>query len=235
MSQINAVMDHQDISCASLSGDCPAGMARLLTLKKESGNVTSVCSGFMVSEDILVTNHHCIRSQIACENTYIAIYNGHTYEKTKCKNIVKDLTDFPNANDPRKFLDVAIIKLEDRYYGKVFKLSTKKPKPYDVITAWVIDHTGLDLEAENLLESRVTEFKCKAAPNTENEAMRFENCPVLSGNSGSPALNSEGEVVGVFWAATGTRINSSVKLDERRDQPIRAMATPSIYFKNFIK
>src|SRR5690606_6243738 len=157
--QIQNVMDNQHFECASVDGGpCPSGITRLLILNKDDADNSSVCSGFMVSEDTMITNQHCISSMTDCNNTYVAIYNGSSYEKNKCKSIVKILNDYSDPKDPRKKLDVAVVKLAAKYAGPTFQAATSAPLNYDTITAWVVDHTGLDKKEANLYEARITEL-----------------------------------------------------------------------------
>lgn len=233
--QIQNVMDNQRMECASIDGSgCPSGVARLLILNKEDADNSSVCSGFMVNEDTLVTNQHCISSITDCNNTYVAIYNGSSYEKNKCKSIVKLLNDYSDPKDPRKKLDVAVVKLAEKYAGQTFQASISRPLTYDSITAWVVDHTGLDKKEPNLYESRITELKCYVSSDRVTASLLLEKCPAIDGNSGSPILNSSDDLVGVIWGGTAGEIDSSLNLDKRRELYNQAAATELRYFIEYI-
>jgi V8-like Glu-specific endopeptidase len=233
--EIQTIMNLQNMDCASLDGKpCPIGVARLLIVNPENNTRSSVCSGFLVNEDTLVTNEHCISSQAVCDNTYVAIYNGHSHEQTKCLSVVKILNDYDDAEDPRKKLDVAIVKLADKFHGQTFKLATTKPKLNEVVTAWVIDHTGLDQEIENKLESRVTQLNCTVSENALSASLWLNNCPTISGNSGSPVVNSKGEVIGIVWGGNRQNDYSLEDLDVRRASEDSATVTEVVYFRDFI-
>ncbi len=233
--EISAIMNNQYFDCSPLEGtDCPQAMARLLILDKSDANKSSVCTGFLVGEDTLITNHHCIKNQTGCENAHVAVYNGYSYEKNWCDRIIKTLYDYSDPSDPRKKLDVTIIKLRNKFYGKTFKLAKAKPKIYDSLTVWVVDHTGLDRNEPNFVESRLTEFKCNLTQDGETQSMLLDKCPVIAGNSGSPVLNSAGEVVGIIWGGTLDDDTETRSLWSRRLLFTKAVATDVLYFKDYI-
>lgn len=231
--QIAYVMDNQYMECASVDGKpCPEGISRLLTLNKQQAEKSSFCSGFMVGKNTLVTNNHCLDSAEDCKNTYIAIYNGYSYEQTKCKKIISTKQDY-KAKDPRRAVDYTVIETEDEFEGKTFTLSADKALAGDEVTAWVIDHTGLDLQKPNVFESRITEFNCKAQSQSWHASLLLSKCPVVEGNSGSPALNSAGEVIGVIWGATA-KFNTAYDLEARRLVSEDAAVTEMTHFAPYI-
>ncbi len=233
--QIQHVMGNQIFDCASMDGGaCPSGIARLMIINKEDADDSSVCSGFMVDEETLITNQHCISSTIDCNNTYVAIYNGASYEQNKCKSVVKIMNDYSDPNDPRKKLDVTVVKLEGKYFGRTFKAAAEKPLIHDGVTAWVIDHTGLDKKEPNLYESRVTELRCLVSAERTTQSLLLDNCPVIDGNSGSPLLDSRGDVAGIIWGGTAAEVNSSLDLEKRRELSKKAAATEVIYFAGYM-
>ncbi len=237
--QIQYVMDNQFIDCASIDGRaCPNGMVRLLILNKENAEKSGVCSGFMVGPTTMVTNHHCIKSQKVCDNTYLVIHQDRTYTKNRCKTLHYTNQDTSNENDVRKKIDVSIVEVETPYDGEVFSPAPAKAVLGDQLTAWVVDQTGLDRKDKkevNLHEFRITEFKCQVGDSKGFGSTVLINCPIIPGNSGSPVLNADGKVAGMIWGTEGQEFKPYLELSKRRALKHRALMTELEHFKEHMK
>ncbi len=234
--QIQEVLENQQFECASINNTgCPKGMARLLTINRTDPNNSSVCSGFMVATNLLVTNHHCVANQTECENTYVVIYSGTTPFITRCRSIISSEQDYADPNDDRRAIDYSVLQTDGDWNGKTFELSAQRGMIGDGVRVWVIDHTGLDDPFNpNLLESRVTEFRCHVQDQSIKASLMLRDCPVISGNSGSPAFNLAGRVIGVVWGATASQLNANTPLDFRRGLEEFAAVTEMIHFQAYV-
>lgn len=224
--EIPEVMNHQRFECASISGGCPSGIARLLIVNQVEPEFSSVCSGFMMGPDKLVTNNHCVSTQEQCKTTFIAVYNGGSYLKTRCRSIITTATDGPDPNDPNRKRDFTILQIADTFPGSFFQPSTVPAKAGDLLDAWVVDHTGLDKFPSNLMDSRITQFECRVMDQHERASLMMIKCPIIGGNSGSPVLNNAGNVAGVLWGGTASTFDTSLDLDIRRQLDEVGLATP---------
>lgn len=227
---IGHVLNNQKFDCASLGGPCPIGISRLFIVNTENPNHSSVCSGFMIGANRLVTNHHCVSTALQCKTTFIAIYTGDGYQKSRCRRIIRSEEDVSDPNDTTRKIDYTLMETEGQYAGSTFPLASQLALPGDILDVWVVDHTGLDESPSNLLEARITEFHCEVDDQNTYQSLMAIKCPIISGNSGSPALNQNGEVVAVAWGGTANDIDSSYPLELRRKLNDVTLFTEVNYF-----
>ena len=65
--------------------------------------------------------------------------------------------------------------------------------------------------------------------------MQLMNCPVIQGNSGSPLVNSYGEIVGVVWGSTvDEEVDANFPLENRRNLNELAMVTELRHFRSYL-
>lgn len=215
----------QNFECASLDGGaCPSGIARIFIHNPKDPDDSSVCTGFLNGNNKIVTNNHCVATLDDCSNTYISIYNGTSHENVRCKKIIQTKVD-PGALS-LKGVDFTVMEIDKKVTTKTFALSPSSPYAGDLLTAWVIDHKTLN-------DSRITELECQYQ--TLGKSMQLSNCPVIQGNSGSPLVNSYGEVVGLIWGSTvDEEVNASFPLESRRNLNELAMVTELRHFRSYL-
>jgi hypothetical protein len=224
--QMIAILKDQTFECESINGGvCPEGVARVFVVDENNPTQTGLCSGFLASSNRLVTNQHCISDANDCNRTHIAIYGGGSYEVAQCKTLLAVENDSEELYN--KATDYAVIEL-DRHIFSVQPLRSARPRPSlsEELSAWVIDHL-------NLYTARITELKCKLKK--FGPSIELSTCAAISGNSGSPVLNSNGEFVGVLWGSnTEDYINEETPLDERRLLEVESYVTDLKYFRKFL-
>jgi V8-like Glu-specific endopeptidase len=236
IAEINKIMNNQKFTCASIGGkSCPSGIAKMAIVDRNDKENSQLCTGFMVDEETLVTNNHCLSTKKECKDTYIAIYDGNSYLNTKCKSIVKTFQDDSPLEDDDHASDYTILKVENKFLSRTFYPANRDARTGDDVTVWAVDHLSVT-------DARIIELDCIYYPNSINEKyMRLRNCPVISGNSGAPVLNTQGQVVGLFWgsfdipAADGYLLDEQTPIEMRRaTDGAEAFATPLSYFRNYL-
>ena len=223
--QIDNLLENQSFECASLEGGrCPGGVARVFILDPLTPSSSGLCTGFLTTTNRLLTNHHCLSTQDECENTYISVYNGDTFETAKCKNIIIARDDGKPLET--KAEDFTVIELDHHIRSSDVFIPARSMTPVGAsLSAWVIDHL-------DLFRGRITQLSCFL--NNRTPSMELSNCPAIAGNSGSPIVNSRGEVTGVLWGSTtGDNINEATSLARRRSLADFAYATELKYFRTY--
>lgn len=223
---LTSLLKDQKIECASLDNkECPKGLARIFIYNPTDENDSSTCSGFLNSGDRVVTNNHCVATAEECKNTYITIYNGHTYESVRCRKILTTKVDVGPLKN--KSNDYSVLEIDRRLEINALPISQTDPQLGENLSAWVIDHLSLN-------SARVTELNCTYTKKAYS--LQLSYCPVIQGNSGSPLLNSYGEVAGLIWGSTvGDEIDGNYPLIERRELSDFAFATEIKQFRNYLK
>lgn len=220
-----AALAVQNFECASLDGTpCPSGLARIFIHNEKDPDDSSVCTGFLSGNNRIVTNNHCVATMAECKNTYISVYDGKSHENVRCKRIIETQVD-PGALS-MKGVDFTVMEIDKKVSAKPFALSPFTPYVGETLTAWVIDHKTLN-------DSRITELNCLYQ--TLGKSMQLTNCPVIQGNSGSPLVNSYGEIVGLIWGSTvDEEVDANFPLEDRRNLNELALSTELKHFKPYL-
>lgn len=220
---IAALLEKQDFQCNSLDGrDCPEGLARVFVINAKNSANSIQCAGFLTASNKLVTNHHCLSTSQQCQNTYVSVYGKTGFETARCKSIISTHTDLkPLAH---KAKDVTVMELDTHL--KILPLETRIHTPAigSNISVWAVDHLSRN-------EARLTQLSCKTI--AHRNSIELEHCPIVAGNSGSPVINGEGQVVGVVWGSSlPDTVSEKMDLQKRRALEATSYATDMKYFKS---
>lgn len=209
---------------------CPEGVGRLFAINFQNSNASHVCSAFLVSPNLVMTNSHCIYfDQVSdskvCSGVHIAFPNKWGYYYTsECRKIIwKDsqLNGSPYYQEGDK--DFALIELKDEIPLPTLKMNPIQFEHQDKAFPLVVDHLSRH-------HARIFKLNCVVnSVNTKTGLIELGGCPVISGNSGAAVVNENGEASGVLFASTDADIRLPGKL-EKRKYPTRGFA----YSMNFV-
>jgi V8-like Glu-specific endopeptidase len=160
---------------------------------------SSRCTGFMVTDDILMTNEHCIKGNFRARNlkAYFRFQSGEQNHQIKMANC----TTFLGSN---KELDYSLVRCEGRpgrTYGKV-----RFGQGLDIGQSIYVIQQNCDY-----FSNRDCSPTKKMAPGEVMHLLDhrvFHNADTLGGSSGSPIFDSEThEVIALHHAGLGRSQN----------------------------
>jgi hypothetical protein len=173
-------------------------VAKLSMIKMEGGQqIREVCSGFLIGDDMLVTNEHCVADQPTCLSTKIIfgfVYNniGQTpgLEQYDCQSVMA--VDVP--------LDIAVLKIAQKPGLRWGTLALADEDVLPDQKLFVLQHPlG---EAKQISEVGCAVFE-PVSPGRSGPSDFAHLCDTLGGSSGSPVFNAAGEVAGLHhWGKT---------------------------------
>ncbi len=189
------------LTCA-FSGECEPALAMISVATSEG---VSRCSGVLISEDEVLTNDHCLGTGVETEddcNEYVFVH--FTNDQNRGCSKIKFRSHQQGAHSK----DYAIITLDrsvkDRKPMRISKRGfSNREKAVIFRVQMTENNSGQELDG---IQNRMI---CSSSHgtvvySTANSAlvpvMSFGDCPVKEGNSGSPILNSNGEVGAIVQA-----------------------------------
>jgi len=250
---ISSLFQGASVSCGS--ADCSPSVAMLL-YKTDSDDIFA-CTAFVVSDGVMATNDHCVRSlQIgddcsqAIEVNFPSVGNFSS-EKHLCGKLLWRSADSSNE-DNKINLDVAYFSLTDRTSRPAFSINKDGLQDGQVITIYKIDPpTGFgDLSGTLVTDKcRVTQgtfmFPYLDKPDSADfvlvgdEKLGDQSCEIISGNSGSPMVDENGALKGIIHEGTYSSTHSlfsslafSVDSDSMENFKDFAVATGSACMPN---
>lgn len=184
---------------------CPEGIARMFAVNFEDNNLSSRCSAFLVADDIVMTNSHCIWvGDISLEETCKGLYFAFPTpmgqaETASCSEILwRDRRQYGRTSYRKGDNDFALVKLDRKMSVKPLTLKDDIQVEQTVHPV-VMDHIDSFL-------ARATKLSCKVQSIDKYGVAVLDDCPIISGNSGSAVLNDNLEVVALVFASDNIHV-----------------------------
>jgi hypothetical protein len=205
---------------------CPTGIAKVTIIEK--GNKVFQCSGFLINQETIVTNRHCLTDDligkhgVSCRGKLYFTFPASDLRPSKTIGCEQLIHSSPRGvKDNISFhMDYAILKLAEKVDYTPFQTDLKGIPPKSKLSSWVVDHEGL-------FKSSIRKIQCQTIPLSLLSQDHFdewtrivtastldenkETCRAIPGNSGSVILNEDGLAVGVLSSiAMGDKIYSAI-------------------------
>ena len=238
-----------DFHCDS-SGGCPENVGLIFVETRTSYSLSGQgqCTGFLVADNIVATNSHCIpeAAKVSRENcsANIAIRfldRGHTQTQGvqaqpsifTCKRVLDfspggimspDYAFFEIASTGRQPVKIAQNGIADRSGLRVVKVTPNSPS-YSMLRGGTMESARCTTALNTLLNIR------SASPWSETAVA--VDCAAVSGNSGSPVFNDRDEVVGILQSHMLEEWNSILKQNfSKYAKGIPSQIIPHFVFTN---
>lgn len=204
---IETILENQVFECAPIQGSsCPEGVGRVLVQSPTNTREFILCTGFLIGNQRMVTNGHCLSRNEDCSRTYVTFPKGGTSVSARCSSIERtfyDENNFPQSQD------ITVFTLNQDPGVRPLRLSSNGAREEETYSVWAMDHF-------NLLAARFTEYQCRYEGDGFTE--EFTRCPMIQGNSGSPVMDNQDMAVSIIWGSTlDRRVDASLNLEERRE------------------
>ncbi len=165
-------------------------VAKLHLIKNSSPRV---CTGFLVGQNTLMTNHHCVDSQEICDSViatfgYERKQDGRLNlgEQYRCVKVDSGRMDFE--------LDYAVIELQGTPGDKWGKLDLSAIDPEDNEPLFIVQHPAGEPKQVSRIDCKTMVIPVKG----RGEETDFTHtCDTVGGSSGSPVFNEAGQVIGI--------------------------------------
>jgi hypothetical protein len=198
------------------------------------------CTGFMISNDLMVTNAHCVDSQERCD-TAMALF-GYEATRAGVLRVAAQEDCLEYIQTELSAFDVSVLRLSGapgapgRYGHLAFRELDLPTVPEDLLRAtaglFVVSHPGG-------LAKMVTKAQCaiKTALASGSVAARESDfghvCDVSDGSSGAPLLDATNRIVGIHHlgfdkAGRWRDENRAVRVDVVRDVLKRLAGAPHL-------
>ena len=169
---------------------------QIQVVSSESGSKSSIGSGFQITADgLIITNYHVVSTFVQNPSSHNLVYRSHLGESGNLK-----LLDFDVVND------LAVLK-HDNPNPQYFNLSNRQPPKGQRVFALGNPHDY----GVSLVQGRNNGM----VEHSYNQQILFSGS-LNGGMSGGPALDINGNVVGVNVASAGSQLSFLIPVDAVR-------------------
>jgi S1-C subfamily serine protease len=192
-------LEEADVALAPIGS-----MNRVSLVPGGSTRESVACSGIVVGENLVMTNHHCISSQDECLSSTFTFWNQHE-------------VDSAGAMKKRSFACQKLV-LSDEYFDfSIIRVDNDpsvdfKPRPWmkndiDVPVGTPVYVATNNPQNQKTLKPCLISGEDQIVRVKDEMTFRFEmmklacTSPVIPGDSGSPVLNFNGDLLGIVWGS----------------------------------
>lgn len=176
----------------SAVGRVRGAVAKLSFMAMKNGElVRDVCTGFLVGDDLLMTNHHCVADAERCATTK-AIFGfawdaeGRTPGLKQYDCLAVERVDHDH--------DFALLRLAERPGEEWGRLAFAVTPPAEGQRVFILQHPAGEAK-------QISDLGCEVvhsiAPGRADDTDFSHACDTLGGSSGSPVIDANGDVVGL--------------------------------------
>lgn len=206
--------------CESNPSDCPKNVGMIYANKYGSTYfpVITQCTGFLIAEDIVATNAHCIPDHLRRKNQPIgcgsdlAIRFKDSSSGKKSIYSCREILAF-DKNDPFS-PDYAFFKINPtgRNPFPIRKDGVKDGQFTKVIKVTPLGNgSGGKIQVDQTCPIALGSLLSVKSTNSWSRTAVGMECQAQEGNSGSPVLNSQGEVIGIVQSLVREEFTESVR------------------------
>jgi hypothetical protein len=229
------------VNCAGSTADACHPAVGMLAAYHPPSKV-SQCTAFLVSSQFAITNSHCIPADLKAagsdcsERMWLHFPEIPGYSKTRV-GCVRVLTASELPAQAIAVPDYAVIQLDQPVNRPPLKISREGFKNDGVYHIMKVDPKGT-----HSVEGELVHAVCKAKQGSilvgdsgddRSSNLAFADCDVIHGNSGSPLLDSNGNVNGVIQIRYDSDSISGLLLRESLPMVDTAMLPPMGAGTNF--
>ncbi|MEW7009282.1 trypsin-like serine peptidase [Lentilitoribacter sp. EG35] len=182
-------------------------------VKRQQGTVRETCTGFLIDNDLLMTNQHCVADQERCDTTKVIF--GYAYDQAgRIPGMEQySCTKVESVDDDH---DMALLRIEGKPGLRWGTLAFSPTAPKSGQAVFILQHPAGEAKQISALGCEVAEA---ISPGRAEQTDFSHRCDTLGGSSGSPVIDKNGDVVGLHhWGRTSfgtySQVNRAVRAEK---------------------